>query len=84
MPYNAAKSEDRIYIIYIYALVTSKHPFAYGHHVYVHATWEEGCGAASTVRLMPGHNASLRYISQHKKASNHHANLPLEMYSFTL
>ena len=22
--------------------------------------------------------------SQHKKASNHHANLPLEMYSFTL
>ena len=23
-------------------------------------------------------------ISQHKKASNHHANLPLEMYSFTL
>ena len=25
-----------------------------------------------------------RDISQHKKASNHHANLPLEMYSFTL
>ena len=23
-------------------------------------------------------------VSQHKKASNHHANLPLEMYSFTL
>ena len=23
-------------------------------------------------------------ITQHKKASNHHANLPLEMYSFTL
>ena len=23
-------------------------------------------------------------IPQHKKASNHHANLPLEMYSFTL
>ena len=22
--------------------------------------------------------------TQHKKASNHHANLPLEMYSFTL
>ena len=22
--------------------------------------------------------------AQHKKASNHHANLPLEMYSFTL
>ena len=22
--------------------------------------------------------------SQHKKAGNHHANLPLEMYSFTL
>ena len=22
--------------------------------------------------------------SQHQKASNHHANLPLEMYSFTL
>ena len=22
--------------------------------------------------------------SQHKKGSNHHANLPLEMYSFTL
>ena len=28
---------------------------------------------------------SLDYIHfQHKKASNHHANLPLEMYSFTL
>ena len=26
---------------------------------------------------------SLHY-SQHKKASDHHANLPLEMYSFTL
>ena len=26
----------------------------------------------------------LLHISQHKKASNHHANLPLEMYSFTL
>ena len=24
------------------------------------------------------------YCSQHRKASNHHANLPLEMYSFTL
>ena len=24
------------------------------------------------------------YDTQHKKASNHHANLPLEMYSFTL
>ena len=24
-----------------------------------------------------------RQFSQHKKASNHHANLPLEMYSFT-
>ena len=23
-------------------------------------------------------------LTQHKKASNHHANLPLEMYSFTL
>ena len=23
-------------------------------------------------------------VSQHKKASNHYANLPLEMYSFTL
>ena len=23
-------------------------------------------------------------MSQHRKASNHHANLPLEMYSFTL
>ena len=23
-------------------------------------------------------------LAQHKKASNHHANLPLEMYSFTL
>ena len=23
-------------------------------------------------------------LSQHKKASNHHANLPLEKYSFTL
>ena len=23
-------------------------------------------------------------VTQHKKASNHHANLPLEMYSFTL
>ena len=23
-------------------------------------------------------------LPQHKKASNHHANLPLEMYSFTL
>ena len=27
---------------------------------------------------------SLPTIAQHKKASNHHANLPLEMYSFTL
>ena len=27
---------------------------------------------------------SLNYVTQHKKASNHHANLPLEMYSFTL
>ena len=26
----------------------------------------------------------LQYPTQHKKASNHHANLPLEMYSFTL
>ena len=25
-----------------------------------------------------------RSDSQHKKASNHHVNLPLEMYSFTL
>ena len=23
-------------------------------------------------------------LAQHKKASNHHANLPLEMYSFSL
>ena len=28
--------------------------------------------------------SSIQYISQHKKASNHHANLPLEMCSFTL
>ena len=27
---------------------------------------------------------ALEIDSQHKKASNHHANLPLEMYSFTL
>ena len=26
----------------------------------------------------------LNILSQHKKASNHHANQPLEMYSFTL
>ena len=26
----------------------------------------------------------VQQVSQHKKASNHHANLPLEMYSFTL
>ena len=26
----------------------------------------------------------MHMYSQHKKASNHHANLPLEMYSFTL
>ena len=25
-----------------------------------------------------------QFYPQHKKASNHHANLPLEMYSFTL
>ena len=25
-----------------------------------------------------------KLFAQHKKASNHHANLPLEMYSFTL
>ena len=24
------------------------------------------------------------FVAQHKKASNHHVNLPLEMYSFTL
>ena len=28
--------------------------------------------------------AAALYMAQHKKASNHHANLPLEMYSFTL
>ena len=28
--------------------------------------------------------SSLIALTQHKKASNHHANLPLEKYSFTL
>ena len=29
-------------------------------------------------------NKEILQPSQHKKASNHHANLPLEMYSFAL
>ena len=29
-------------------------------------------------------SGSSNTFTQHKKASNHHANLPLEMYSFTL
>ena len=29
-------------------------------------------------------SAAAQCPTQHKKASNHHANLPLEMYSFTL
>ena len=34
--------------------------------------------------MMYGYGTENKYFSQHKKACNHHANLPLEMYSFTL
>ena len=44
-------------------------------------------GMKDTVTPMTGsHEKCLyfEYYTQHKKASNHHANLPLEMYSFTI
>ena len=38
----------------------------------------------STVCVIPKTHLYAVAHAQHKKASNHHANLPLEMYSFTL
>ena len=38
----------------------------------------------SGIQAERGKWRTLQFRSQHKKASNHHANLPLEMYSFTL
>ena len=41
-------------------------------------------GILAYIEPLPYNMNILGDQTQHKKASNHHANLPLEMYSFTL
>ena len=45
---------------------------------------EEVRKANQTFQFIVTENMFCSSHTQHKKASNHHANLPLEMYSFTL
>ena len=49
----------------------------------VQITLEPNILLMTWVRTEPQLNSRVM-PAQHKKASNHHANLPLEMYSFTL
>ena len=54
--------------------------------IFVHLmyTCAEGLNRYTVYKYYNMHVLMAKGVTQHKKASNHHTNLPLEMYSFTL